>query len=264
VLEPRREDTSRGEVERMADDRLKREVRIDPAVGSVEVKITARIDDEDLILRLLEQRGEEPQERTLYFFDTPELALFDVGLVLRARRIKGDTDDSTVKIRPVEPSRIPLDWVETEGFEVEMDRVGDRDVISAKLTAEQDRGEIDQAVAGRRPLRKLFSKDQERLIAEFGPAEVGWDDLTAMGPIAVQKWKIDAKKLGHEVTVERWRLPDGSDLIEGSIKVKPGEAEEASVDFLAFLRTLGIEVDGDQQTKTRGALTFFTTGRGFD
>jgi integrase len=43
--------------------------------------------------------------------------------VLRPRKVKGDVDDSTVKIRPVDPARIPIDWSETEGFEVEMDRV---------------------------------------------------------------------------------------------------------------------------------------------
>ena len=85
-----------------------------------------------------------------------------------------------------------------------------------------------------------------------------------MGPIAVQKWKIDARKLGHEVVVERWRLPDKSDLVELSIKVAPGEATAAADSFLAFLEAVGLEVGGDQQTKTRGALTFFTTGQGFD
>ena len=132
------------------------------------------------------------------------------------------------------------------------------------MTAEQDAGEIDEAVAGERPLRKLFSADQERLIAEFGPKEVGWEALTPMGPIAVQKWKIDPKKLGHEVVVERWKLPDKSDLVELSIKVEPGEATAAADSFLAFLEAMGLEVGGDQQTKTRGALTFFTTGQGFD
>jgi hypothetical protein len=93
---------------------------------------------------------------------------------------------------------------------------------------------------------------------------VGWEALTAMGPIAVQKWKIDPKRLGQEVVVERWRLPDKSDLVELSIKVEPGEATVAADAFMAFLEALGVEVEGDQQTKTRGALTFFTTGQGFD
>jgi hypothetical protein len=248
----------------MPDRPLKTQVQIDPAIQAVEVKITARVEDEDLVLGLLKDRDEEPKERTVYFFDTPTLQLFDVGLVLRARKTKGDVDDSTVKIRPVDPKRIPIDWMKTEGFAVEMDRVGDTHIISAKLGAEQAEGEIDDAVEGKRPLRKLFSADQERLIAEFGPKEIGWGALTAMGPIAVQKWKIDARKLGHEIVVERWKLPDKSDLVELSIKVPPGEATEAEEAFMALLEAMGLEISGDQQTKTRGALTFFTTGQGFD
>ena len=111
----------------MPDRPLKTEVQIDPAIQAVEVKITARVEDEDLVLGLLKDRDAEPEERTVYFFDTPELALFDVGLVLRARKVKGDADDTTVKIRPVDPARIPIDWMKTAGFEVEMDRVGQAD-----------------------------------------------------------------------------------------------------------------------------------------
>ena len=110
-----------------------------------------------------------------------------------------------------------------------------------------------------------FLSDQERLITEFG-TEIGWwQVLTPMGPIAVQKWKIDSRKLGHEVVVERWKLPDKSDLVELSIKVEPCEASVAADAFITFLEAaLGVEVEGDQQTKTRGALTFFTTGQGFE
>jgi hypothetical protein len=248
----------------MADDVIKTEVQLNPAIRAVEVKLTARIEDEDLVLELLKDTGEEPEERTVYFFDTPKLELFDVGLVLRARKKAGDVDDTTVKLRPVDPARIPIDWANNEAFEIEMDRVGDNEIISAKLSAEQDSGEIDDAVSGKRPLRKLFSADQERLIKEFGPADVGWEALTPMGPIKVQKWKVDPKKFEHEVVAERWKLPDGSDLVELSIKVEPGEATEAADGFTTFLEGLGLDVGGDQQTKTRGALTFFTTGKGFD
>ena len=148
--------------------------------------------------------------------------------------------------------------MKTEGFEVEMDRVGDAQVVSAKLTAEQAPGEIDDVVAGRRPLRKLFSADQERLITEFGPAAVGWDDLQLMGPIAVQKWKVEAKDLEHEVVMRAleaagWLGPRGA-LRSRSSPVRPRRPRT----FIDYLEAHGIEVGGDQQTKTRGALTFFT------
>jgi hypothetical protein len=237
---------------------------IDPAIGAVEIKISARVEDEDKVLAALAKSGEEPQRRTVYFFDTPSLDLFDAGMVLRARKIKGDDDDSTVKLRPVVPSTIASSWIKTEGFEVEMDRVGENEVISAKLNAVQRPGEVDDAVGGKAGLRSLFSADQERLVAEFAPRDIEWDDLVPMGPIAVNKWKTDWDDFAHEVTVERWELPDGSDLVELSIKVEPGEVSSAYDDFLGGLAAAGLTVDDDQQTKTRGAFTFFTTGKGFD
>lgn len=248
----------------MSETGIRRSVDIDPAIRAVEVKITARIEDEERVLELLDKSGEEPEARTIYFFDTPELALFEKGLVLRARKVKGDDDDSVVKLRPVDPARIEAKWLEIEGFEIEMDRVGENEVISAKLKSVQQPGEIDEVAAGTRSLYKLFSRDQERLIEAFGPPDVGWEHLRVMGPITVSKWQVTPPGFAHEVTAERWILPDQSDLVELSIKVEPPDATQASVDFVGLLEQYGLGIDDDQQTKTKGALRFFTAGEGFD
>ena len=49
----------------------------------------------------------DAQIRHVYFFDTPDLALNKVGVVVRARRIQGGGNDSVVKLRPVVPERAP-------------------------------------------------------------------------------------------------------------------------------------------------------------
>ena len=72
----------------------------------------------------------------MYFYDTPELALFARDLVLRARVTEGDDDDSTVKLRPLPLPGIPAPWGTTEGVRVELDVVGSRQVPSAKLDGE--------------------------------------------------------------------------------------------------------------------------------
>ena len=84
-----------------------------------------------------------------------------------------------------------------------------------------------------------------------------------MGPIAAQKWKIEFEDFGHEIVAERWKLPDGSGLVELSIKVEPGEATAAEDGFIDYLESLGLQVGGDQQTRTRGALALSTMGEGF-
>ena len=38
--------------------------------------------------------------RVIYFYDTAGLALFDAGVTLRARLVKGDDDDSTSEVPP--------------------------------------------------------------------------------------------------------------------------------------------------------------------
>ncbi len=245
----------------MADTGATNPVALDPSIGAIEIKITANAKDEDAVRAALGSEGVEAERREIYFFDTQALGLFEAGVVLRARLVRDGADDSTVKLRPVAPERLSDRWKETEGFEVELDAVGDEAICSAKLTVEQDRGEIADTAAGRRPIRKLFSDDQESLIEEFGPADVGWDDLSVLGPVDARKWKVEPAGLPYELTVEEWVLPDRSDLVELSVKTEPEDAAKAKAALTEFLRGKDLDPEGDQQTKTRTALSFFTSGR---
>jgi hypothetical protein len=136
--------------------------------------------------------------------------------------------------------------------------MGEKLVCSAKLDSEQEGGEIDSVMEGKRDQRKLFTSDQEELIREFGPGGVDWDRIHPLGPVDTRKYELEMDELDHEVTVEIWVLPDGSDLVELSIKVASDEAEDAGRDLREFLTSQGFDVGGDQQTKTRAALNFFS------
>ena len=242
---------------------LQRTLEIDPAIQAVEIKITAQVHNEELVRAALERSGEEPEHRHVFFFDTASLELFDSGVVLRARVVKDDADDSTVKLRPVDPTMLDDAWKRTDGFEIELDGVGDKMICSAKLSVDQRREEIEDVAVGTRPLRKLFSDEQERLIIEHAPRTIAWEELTVLGPVQVRKWKVEPEDFEDEIVAEEWTLPDGSDLIELSIKVPPSRARERTDAFMAFLETHGFDTQGDQQTKTKAALGFFTTGVGF-
>lgn len=177
--------------------------------------------------------------------------------MLRGRLVKGDDDDSTVKIRPVKPGKIPQGWIETEGFKLEADSTGDRVVFSASLTTVQKRDEIDQVAKGERPVEKLFSKDQVRFLSELYLHDVAFAALKALGPIRVLRWKTKHRDFPHEVTSEEWRLPNGEDLVEVSIKVEADLAVTAGQAFKSHLRELGLDPAGAQETKTRTALEYF-------
>jgi hypothetical protein len=230
----------------------------DPAVESVEIKLTVRADQEQMVHSALEREDVEPEKRQVYFFDTDNLDLYESGLVLRARKVQDDTDNTTVKLRPVVPGDIGERWKRLAEFSIEMDAMGEKLVCSAKLDSEQEGGEIDSVMEGKTDQRKLFTSDQEELIREFGPGGVDWDQIHPLGPVDTRKYELEMDELDHEVTVEIWVLPDGSDLVELSIKVAPDEAEDAGRDLREFLTSQGFDVGGDQQTKTRAALNFFS------
>ena len=49
----------------------------------------------------------EAQPRQVFFFDTPDLALNNAGVVVRARRSQGGRGDTVIKLRPVVPAELP-------------------------------------------------------------------------------------------------------------------------------------------------------------
>jgi hypothetical protein len=101
------------------------------AINAVEIKVTIRADQELRAEREMEVDEDTADVRLIYFYDTPDLDLFNAGVVMRARLVKGDADDSTVKFRPVEAASVPGDWRGMKGFKLEADWVGDRMVSSA-------------------------------------------------------------------------------------------------------------------------------------
>jgi hypothetical protein len=232
-------------------------VRTLAAIDAVEVKVTIRPDQELRAGREMELNEDTAEVRVIYFYDTSTLDLFDAGIALRARLVKGDDDDSTVKFRPVDAAKISDEWKELKGFKLEADCVGKQVVCSASLTVIQKRNEIDDVTKGRRPIVKLFSNEQERFLREFYGRPVDFERLCVMGPIRVLRWKLEHKDFPHELTVEEWRLPNGDDLVEASIKTSPDEALQARKDFEKHLKSIGLDPKGAQQTKTRTALRYF-------
>jgi hypothetical protein len=132
-------------------------------------------------------------------------------------------------------------------------------VCSASLTNLQQRGEIDGVAKGERAIGKLFSSDQERFLREFHKGPVGFEKLSVMGPVRVLRWKPKHETFAHELTLEEWRLPNGEDLVEASIKVPPDEALKARREFDTHLRDLGLDPEGSQDTKARTALEYFAS-----
>jgi hypothetical protein len=223
---------------------------LDPAIQKLEFKVTVLPAEEPRVQGELRRVGVNPARRKVFFYDTPELALFAKDLVLRARVTEGDDDDSTVKLRPLPLPDIPARWSATDGVRIELDVVGSRRVASAKLDGEPDRGAIEQVEHGVGKLSKLFGKAQEAVVVDELSSGTSLNDLAVLGPVDARKWDLPPETFPHKLSVEEWSLPDGPHFIELSFKVAPDKAESAERSFHSLLDRLKIGHNGDPDPKT--------------
>lgn len=225
---------------------------------SAELKLTIPRADHASTLRALELDPLDAQIRQVFFFDTPDLRLDTAGVVVRARRVQGKGDDTVVKLRPVGPAELPAELRARPDFGVEVDAMPKgRHVCSASFKGRTKN--VRETVLAGGPYRKLFTKQQRRFFAEHAPPGVELDDLAVLGPIFVLKAKFSPEMLDRRVVAEFWLYPDGDRILELSTKSAPSDAVQTALEMREFLTSKGIAIDGEQQTKTRTALEFFST-----
>ena len=225
---------------------------------SVELKLTVPAADQRSAVQALGMDPLDAQIRQVYFFDTPELALNAHGVVVRARRVQQKDDDTVVKLRPVVPSNLPAGLRASPNVSVEVDAMPGGYVCSATVKRTLAAGPVKAVGAGERPIRKLFSKEQRAFYEANAPEGIGLDDLTMLGPITVFKLKFSPADFGRRLVAEMWMYPDNSRILELSTKCTPGEAFQVAAETRLFLSKHGVDLLGDQQTKTKTALEYFT------
>jgi hypothetical protein len=225
---------------------------------SVELKLTVPESDQRSTLVALGVDPLQAQIRLVVFFDTPDLTLDAHGVVVRARRIQGKGDDSVVKLRPVVPSELSEDLRRSASFRVEVDALPGGFVCSGTMKGKLGASAVRSALAGELPVRKLFSKEQRAFFAAHAPEGIALDDLSILGPIFVLKLQLMPEELGRRLVAEMWLFPDGSRVLELSTRCGTTEAFQVAAELRAFLGTRGVEVSGEQQTKTRKALAYFS------
>lgn len=230
---------------------------------SVELKLTVAEEQQRSTALALGMDPLQAQIRVVVFFDTPDLALDAAGVVVRARRIQGKGDDSIVKLRPVVPGELPARLRRSANFRVEVDALPGGFVCSGTMKALGRPTEVRSVLAGERPIRKLFSKEQRSFYAEHAPEGIGLDDLSILGPLLVLKLRFSPEELARRLVAEMWLYPDGSRILELSTRCETGEAFQVAAELRAFLSARGVDLSGEQATKTRTALRFFA-GDGAD
>jgi hypothetical protein len=239
----------------LSDDQLRELVGLMRGANSVELKLTVPDEDRRSTVVALGLDPLDAHLRQVFFFDTPDLDLHRSGVVARARRTQGRADDSVVKLRPVVPTELPREVREAPAFNDEVDAMPGGFVCSGSYKGEAKK--VREAAAGERPLRKLFSNEQRDFYTSHAPDGIDLDDLTILGPVHVLKLKQFLDEVGRKLAVELWLYPDGSRILELSTKCDPGEAFQVAAETRAHLSERGINLSGEQETKTRTALDYF-------
>ena len=232
-------------------------LRLIKGADSVELKVTVPDADRRSAVSALDMDVLDSQIRQVAFFDTPELTLNNHGVVVRARRVQGKPGDSVVKLRPVVPDDIPAPVRTSPSFGIEVDAMPGGFVCSGSMKAKLDPAKVKEAFAGRRRTSKLFTKEQRDFFTDHAPQGIMLDELSMLGPINIMKLKFTPGDFGRRFVAELWFYPDGSRILELSTKCAPAEAFDVAAETRTFLAERGVDLAGEQQTKTKKALGFF-------
>jgi hypothetical protein len=242
---------------RLTDDQLRDLLRLAKDSDSVELKLTVPASGQRSALRALGVDPLDAQIRQVFFYDTPDLTLYNAGLNLRARRMQGKGEDSVVKLRPVDPDRLDAEWRVSPNMKVEVDAMPGGYVCSASVKGRPSEGDTRKAALAGLPIRKLFSKEQRTFFAIHAPEGIEIDHLVTLGPIFVLKVAFTPEDFARKMVAEMWFYPDGRRLLELSTKCAPEETMQVATETRLFLADHDIDLTGVQETKTKNALQFF-------
>jgi hypothetical protein len=240
-----------------SDDELQELLGLIKGADSVELKLTIPEAAHQATAHALGMDPLAAELRQVFFYDTPDLRLEQAGVVVRTRRSQKKGDDTVVKLRPVVPSELPRSLRKKEGFGVEVDASPTGFVCSASFKGVAPAGSVRACFLGEKPMRKLFTKEQRAFYAEHAPDGLALEDLTMLGPLLVLKLKFQPDGFDRRMVTELWLYPDGSRVLELSTKCLPKEAFDVAAEARALLASKGVELGGEQQTKTRMALEFY-------
>jgi hypothetical protein len=224
---------------------------------SVELKLTVPESDHRSAVRSLGMDPLNAQIRQVFFYDTPDLRLNAAGLVVRSRRVQGKGGDTVIKLRPVQPESLSREMRKNPSVVVEVDAMPGGFVCSASFKGVTGINDPRDVSFGNATIKSLFSKDQKAFYRAHAPEGLDLNDLVVLGPITLLKGKFSLDDFDRPIVAEMWLYPDGSRILELSTKALPGEAWQKAAEIRLALRARGINLTGEQQTKTKTALDYF-------
>ena len=226
---------------------------------TVELKLTVPDGSHRSAVDALEMDPLDANLRQVFFFDTQDLLLNRHGIIVRARRAQGGVDDSVVKLRPVVPNELPAKLRGLPGFGVEVDAMPGGFVCSARLKASLRPGKGPGGRRGR-PIGPIVVHQAAASV----PGRACSRGRRHRGPVGPRPHPGPQAEVrapgttGGGSSPSCGTYPDGSRILELSTKCAPAEAFDVAAKTRVFLHDRGIDLSGEQQTKTKTALEFFS------
>jgi hypothetical protein len=155
------------------------------------------------------------------------------------------------------PAELPEELRRSKSFNVELDAMPGGFVCSASFKGSADNGAIRHVAAGKQPIAELFRKRSEgsmRPRARRTRARPAVRPRPDPDPQAEDQ----AERFGRRLVGALCLYPNGSQIVELSTKAQPSEAFQVAAEVRAFLTSIGVDLEGKQETKTKTALEFFT------
>ena len=230
-----------------------------PPPEKIEVKLAFMSEDTAKAFAVLGLSDPPKEERRIHFFDTGDLALFDRGLILRARQtVAGDDpDDATLKVRGTGAPDAASRFLATAGggakFEGDQN-VGREEAPSFSISTEPGSAAIAAVVTDVGKLESVLNEAGKTLLHEIGGAEADPTVIKCLGPIRSRIWKFTPDGFAGKITAELWDVA-GAQLLEISDKTPRTEASALA----ERLKNLVPESKARQldTSKTRFALELF-------
>jgi hypothetical protein len=242
----------------LSNEQLEELLALVKGSDSVELKLTVPESGHRSAAASLGMDALDAQIRQVFFFDTPELTLNNAGLVVRARRVQGKEGDTVVKLRPVVPDEVESRYRTSPSMKVEVDAMPGGFVCSASMKGKTTNEAVKAVAAGAGKLRPLFTKEQKAFYDANAPEGLKMSALTMLGPITLLKLRFAPEGFDRRMVAELWFYPDGSRILELSTTCPPADIFETVVQTRGVLERAGVDLTGEQQTKTKRALEFFT------
>ena len=186
----------------------------------------------------------DAQIRQVFFFDTPDLALNEAGVVVRARRIQGTGDDSVVKLRPVVPDELPeRACAARPSSTVEVDAMPGGYVCSASLKASSAATRRRGAVGGERAAAQAVLEGAARVLRRAcARGRRARRPRRARADLRAQAEVRRRRTSTARLVAELWIYPDSLMILELSTKCKPPDIVRVALETRALLAERGIDV----------------------